>query len=318
MVSGSTTSPVHPHAGLSAIKRGRSLAAVVLLAGSVRPSELQRAAGRPILDLPLTSGRTVGREWVRRVGEFHRGIEREDLPLCITANAAAGSPRSLPTPDAPGDGPVPTVRMDTEEPRGSGGALRDLAMDLDPAARLFVASGHTLPRTTLAEVFATLARFDDDIVIHTDDQARPTGVFLIRCGSLRGLPPRGFVDLKEQALPQLASSFRVRVVQDPSLPPIPIRTLHGYLSAVREAATPATSPASGRPMPAEDWMCTFALSEPGATVDASARLHDSVVLAGATVRSRASVVRSLIGPGGTVAAGGSVFDELLPRGEHRK
>jgi len=309
---------MHWQADDAVIERGRSLAAVVLLAGAVRPSELQRAAGRPILDLPITAERTVGSEWIRRVGNFRSGLGRNDLPLFITANAAAGVPQSVTAPEATHRGPSPIVRMDTEEPRGSGGALRDLAMDLDPAARLFVVSGHGLPRTPLTETFATLSRCDGDIVIHTDGEAHPTGAFLIRCGSLRGLPARGFVDLKEQALPLLASTFRIEVVRDSALPPIAIRTLSGYLSAVREVATPAASTVRDRLSPAEDWMCTFALSEPGASVDPSARLHDSVVLTGASVRSKASVVRSLVGPGGTVAAGESVFDELLPRGEHRK
>jgi hypothetical protein len=70
--------------------------------------------------------------------------------------------------------------------------------------------------------------------------------------------------------------------------------------------------------PVEDWMCTFKLTEDGAAVDSSARLHDSVVLSGGRVGSRSSVVRSLVGPGGVVAAGTEVFDELLPRGEQRK
>lgn len=298
------------------IGRARSLAAVVLLAGAVRPSDLQRAAGRPILDLPITAERTIAREWAVRVQEFRRAIGRDDLPLFITANAAAGAPQSLP-PSAEG-GPAPVVRMDSAEPRGSGGALRDIAMDLDPQARLLVASGHGLPRRRLAEVYAALARSDDDVVIHTDAASQPTGFFLIRCGALRGLPAVGFVDLKEQALPQLASAFRVGVASDAAPATMPIRTLHGYLAAVRELAAPAGAHASDRALPPEDWMCTFALSEAGASVEPSARLHDSVVLAGASVRSRASVVRSLIGPGGVVGPGQSVFDELLPDGEQHR
>ncbi len=328
MNSGSFSShpkPPAPTVDASVIERGRSLAAVVLLAGAVRPSDLQRATGRSILDLPLTADRTIAHEWARREEEFRRAVGRADLPLLITANAAAGAPQSLATSATNGSidgigtdpGPAPIIRMDTDEPRGSGGSLRDLAIGFDPAGRLFVASGHSLPRTSLIDVYSTLSRSDDDVVIHTDAASRPTGFFLIRCGCLQRLPAVGFVDLKEQALPELASDFRVGVVSDAGLPPIPIRTLHGYLAAVGELAAPAASEAE-RAAPAEDWMCTFALAEPGASVDPSARLHDSVVLSGASVRSRANVVRSLIGPGGSVGPGQSVFDELLPGGEQRK
>jgi hypothetical protein len=289
------------------------LAAIVLLAGSIRPSELQRAAGRPLMDLPISPRRSLGQEWSRQVQDFREAIGYGELPLLVTANHASGTPRDIAT--LPGS----TVKLDTEEPRGSGGSLRDIAMDLDPEAFLLVASGHSFPRSPLLPVFASLSQLDDDIVIHTDLDNHPTGIFLIRCGTLVGLPARGFVDLKEQALPQLATRFRIRIARDGGLSPIPIRSLHGYVSALRAAAGEMSGGDNGGvETPVEDWMCTFKLTEDGAAVDSSARLHDSVVLSGGRVGSRSSVVRSLVGPGGVVAAGTEVFDELLPRGEQRK
>jgi hypothetical protein len=290
-------------------ERLESLAAVVLLAGSVRPSELQRAAGRPLMDLPIAANRSLGTEWARVVSEFRDAIGRSTLPLLVTANSASGTPRDIAALTHT------TVRTDTEEPRGSGGSLRDIAAELPRDAFLLVASGHSLPRTSLLPVLVRMSRPDDDIVIHTNAESHPTGIFLIRCEAVAGLPVKGFVDLKEQAFPQLASRYRVRIARDPSPSPIAIRSLHGYISALRVVAA-GPNPMSEATF--EDWMCTFTITEDGASVDPSARLHDSVVLRGGQVNSRASVVRSLVGPEGVVASGDEVFDDLLPRNEVRK
>lgn len=287
----------------------RPLAAVVLLAGAVRLSELRRAAGRPILDLPIARGHTLGAEWLRRMAELRRELSRPDLPLVITANAIAGNPQSI-----AGSAGV-SVRLDSEEPRGSGGALRDLALEHDRNACFLVASGHSLPRASLFVIFEHMSSFNDDIVIHCDADNRPTGMFLIRCGTLVGLPARGFVDLKEQALPNLAAQFKIRVLRDSAAAPVAIRSLASYHAALRAYAA---SQAGVDAVPAEDWMCTFTVTEDGATVDASAKLHDTIVLSGGRVGARANVVRSLVGPGGTVAPGAESFDELLPLGEQNK
>jgi NDP-sugar pyrophosphorylase family protein len=57
---------------------------------------------------------------------------------------------------------------------------------------------------------------------------------------------------------------------------------------------------------AEDWKSAFAIVEPGAMVSSSARIHDSVVLAGGVVESGAVVVRSLVA--GTVRRDRKVVD----------
>ena len=45
---------------------------------------------------------------------------------------------------------------------------------------------------------------------------------------------------------------------------------------------------------AEDWRPSFAIAEAGAEVDQTARVHDSVVLAGGVVEAGAVVVRSVV------------------------
>ena len=299
-----TESPLH-----SLPSPARPLAAVVLLAGAVRSSELRRAAGRPILDLPIARGHTLGAEWLRRMADLRLELNRPDLPLIITANSMAGNPQSV-----AGSAGV-TVRLDSQEPRGSGGALRDLALEYDRNACFLVASGHSLPRSSLSVILERMAACDQDIVILCDTDNRPSGMFLIRCGTLVGLPARGFVDLKEQALPTLASQFKILVLRDHAAAPVAIRSLASYHAALRAYAA---GQAGVDAVPAEDWMCTFTVTEDGATVDPSANLHDAVVLSGGRVGANANVVRSLVGPGGAVSPGAESFDELLPLGEQNK
>jgi hypothetical protein len=282
--------------------RPADLAAVVLLAGAVRQSRLSKAARRSRMDLPLSADSTLGTAWLQRMNEFRDQVGRADLPLLIATNTLAGTVKDLTGWRGT------TVRMDTEEPRGSGGALRDAVLDLDPSAHVLVAPAHARLRAPLESVVRAMASSEGDVVVHVSPSGTPTGFFRIRCGALAGLPSRGFVDLKEQALPQLAARFDVRVVSSDDVP-MPVRSLDGYVRAVRDVAGGAGD-GDG-----EEWRSTFSLVEPGASVAADARLHDSIVLAGGRVESGAVVVRCLVGPGGVVRAGRSEFDELISAGE---
>lgn len=278
------------------------LAAVVLLAGSVRQSEIASVAQRSLLDLPIRSGHTLGHYWTDAVGTFRSGCRRLDLPLLVTANSISLFPASIASDD------TTIVRMDVNEPRGSGGALRDALAGFDPASRVLIAPGHALPRGDLLDVLGLLARANADIVIHADAARMPTGFLLLRCGVLAGVAVNGFADLKEQVLPQLASRFDVRVVRDGHPSPLAIRSLAGYIHALRSvlSVTPGIDDAF-----TEEWRSAFSIAEDGSTVHPTARLHDSVVLKGGRVGAGALVVRCLVGPGGSVAAGEAVFDKLI-------
>lgn len=303
--TGPANPPQHPPAPTPrAAPRALRPAAVVLLAGAVRRSGLARTAGRSRLDLPLRQDLTVGDAWARRFAELRATPGRAGLPVILATNSTAPKSTAAEAWDS--------VRwaMDREEPRGSGGALRDLAETMDPDDRILVVSGHVLARGGWAAILDDPAAASCDLAIETDEGRAPTGTFLVRCGCLADLPARGFIDLKEQAMPQIAARYDVRVLPSADAPPIPILTLDGYLRAVRECH------ADGAP-PVEDWRCSFALAEAGASVHPSARLHDAVVLAGARVEAGAVVVRSVIGPGAVVARGGSAIDELVSGPEGR-
>jgi hypothetical protein len=115
--------------------------------------------------------------------------------------------------------------------------------------------------------------------------------------------------MKEQALPVIASTYDVRVVQCRRPTGLSIRTLSDYIAAMRALYQPIRATATD-PW-AEDWKSTFAIVEPGAAVSPSARIHDSVVLAGATVEAGAVVVRSVVE--GTVRRDRNVVDQCVRR-----
>src|SRR5439155_18723223 len=108
----------------------------------------------------------------------------------------------------------------------------------------------------------------------------------------------GYVDMKEQALPDIATRYDVRVLARRRPSGLPIRTLDDYIQALRyHHRRKAGTKAAVDPL-AEDWKATFALIEPGAQVDPASRVHDSVVLKDAVVEAGAVLVRSVVCPGG--------------------
>lgn len=277
-----------------------SLAAVALMAGSVRQTELGRTSQRALLDLPVAPGRTLGSCWLERVCELRETPGLADLPLLVVANGIAGAPREA------ASWPNTRVRMDSEAARGSGGALRDAVRDLPEDGHVLVVPGHSYPREGLLPILSAMARKGGDVVIHADASSSPSGFFLLRCAALAGVGSNGFSDLKEQVLPQLPRGMEARVVRTEHNLPVAVRSLEGYIRALRAAAGGLAAN-----LPLEEWRSTFSLAEAGSDVGPEARLHDSVVLAGGRVGAGALVVRSLVGPGGIVAPGESVFDRIV-------
>ena len=206
---------------------GGRLSAVVLLAGEVRRTGLSRAAARSRLDLPISAVDSLGSCWHSHVGGLRAALGQPRLPMFIAANTAAPIPR---TRDFWQD---VSVALDREEPRGSGGALRDISVGLDPDSYILVVSAHSYPRTELTTIAGSLLARGSDVVIHADPSGTPSGIFLMRCGALEGVGSKGFVDLKEQAMPQIASQHEVVVLKTADAPPIPIWTLDGYVRAAR-------------------------------------------------------------------------------------
>jgi N-acetylglucosaminyldiphosphoundecaprenol N-acetyl-beta-D-mannosaminyltransferase len=279
--------------------RGR-LRGLVLLGGGVRPTPLATAIGRSVLDLPLGKGKTVLGRWLDEAESVSRLLGIEHLPVRLLMDLSAPQPRSV---------PADRYRMerDQSEYRGTGGLLANIAVDYDDDDMILVGNAAQVLLEPLTALYTSLHKTRGVIAVVGHREGEPSGLMLVTCRALRLIPKTGFVDMKEQALPSIASKYDVRVVQCRRPTGLPIRLLSDYVAALRALHQPIRG-ASTDPW-AEDWKSTFAIVEPGATVSSSARIHDSVVLAGGIVEAGAVVVRSVVA--GTVRKDRKAVDRCV-------
>lgn len=290
---------------------GGRLRALVLLAGSVRPGELGRAIQRSLLDLPLDEGRTVLSMWHEAAESLAEAAGLSSLPVRISVDRTTPPP----TLDGAGERVKMQVDLDPADFRGTGGILHDLCTQHGYGADDLVLVAHAAQILVqpLAVLAAELASAHAAVSLIGHQDGTPGGLFLVKCSALSVAKSVGFLDFKEQLLPRLAATGRqnVRVLLRERATARPIRTLDGYISGLRTFHRLKNGSEGVDPWSIEDWFPSFALSETGSAVDASATIHDSVVLRGGKVERGAVVVRSVIGPGGVVRAGETVTDRVL-------
>jgi N-acetylglucosaminyldiphosphoundecaprenol N-acetyl-beta-D-mannosaminyltransferase len=283
------------------------LRGLVLLGGAVRASELSTATQRPVLDLPLDEHGSILNHWLRHAGEVARWASLEQLPVRIKVNQNAAEPRS-------GDpryfGSF-RVERDLSDFRGTGGVLHDMAGEYEDDDLLLVANAAQVLLDPLTSIADALAKTGGDVAVVAHDDGTPSGMMLLKCKTLRLIPPRGFVDMKEQALPLIASQYDVRVMRRRRPTGLPVRSLGDYIGALRLHHREKTGRAQAGDPLAEDWGPTFSLIESGATVDHSARVHDSVVLSGARVEPGAVLVRSVIASGAFIGRDRTAVDRIV-------
>jgi hypothetical protein len=283
------------------------LRAVVVLAGSMRPTRLRRAAGRFVLELPVDAERTVLDCWHEQVAALSEYFGLERLPVRVMIDHATPPTRRREWP-----GPIEMrIERDPLEFRGTGGLLRDLTADYGDDELVLVANSPQLLLEPLSEIVDALASAEGDVRLLAEPDGTPGGLMLIRCGVLRALPAVGFVDLKEQGLPTIAREHRVRVARRDGPSGAPVRTLGTYLDALRQYHRRLRGLPIEHGALHEDWQPAFSIIERGTHVDPSAIIHDSVILEGALVESSAVLVRSVVSPGGHVPAGESIVDRLV-------
>lgn len=278
--------------------------AVVLLAGSVRETALSRDLPRSPLDLPLRAGVTVLQTWCQQAAELARSLGRADLPVRVLVDRNSRLPESLPRVE----GVRVAAEFDPHELRGTAGVLRDISEGFAPDDVMLIGNAFQLVFEPLTSTVAAMAGAGGDVTLLTGADSEPLGLKLVRRAALDPVKSKGFVDFKEQAIPQIAARFGVRVASLPGARSMTLRTLGGYLAAVRRLHAP---PGSDLDPLAEDWFSTFSLIEPGAEVSPTARVHDSVVLRGARVGANAVLVRSLVCDGATVGPGEVAFDRVV-------
>lgn len=287
-------------------QRVASLRAVVLLGGTVRPTALRKMVGRFVLELPVDGHRNILECWHEQVAAMIEYFGHESLPVRIMIDHATPPPEKT-------HWRQPTelrVERDPLEFRGTGGLLHDLARDYDDDDLLLVASAAQILLEPLPVVADALVSIEGDVRILAQHDGTPSGIMLVRCGCLRSIPNVGFIDLKEQALPAIAKDHKVMLVRRGQVTSLPIRTLSGYLDALREYHRRVRD-LSGRNEPMEDWQPTFRVVEDGAQVSSDAVIHDSVVLSGGVVESEAVLVRSVVCPAGRIGPGWWAVDRLV-------
>jgi hypothetical protein len=286
------------------------LRALVLMGGTVWTGRLSACTRRPVFDLPLEAGCSILDSWRRQAKEL-AGLEGAgSVPVRLMVSRDDPAPSGPPDLIAEGLAPL-RVDRDPFEYRGTGGVLRDLAADYADDDLLLVANAAQVLTQPLGRLAMDLAEAGGDVMVISHLDGTASGLMLVRCSALRAVPATGFVDMKEQALPQIAARHDVTVVARPLPTGLPIRSLDDYIEALRwHHKAQAGRPAAASPF-AEDWEPTFAIVEQGASVDASARLHDAVVLAGGRVEAGACLVHSVVCPGGVLRRGQMTVDDFV-------
>lgn len=283
------------------------LRAVVLLAGTIRPTELSRGIGRSILDLPVSGGKTILGHWGEMGASLGAASALRPLPVRVMVDAMSPLPRSIPETGSL----AMKVERDPRDYRGTAGILRDISAGYADADVLLVGNANQVMLEPLEGIARELMGTGADAAVLAHDGGTPVGMMLVRVRVLREVQVEGYRDFKEQWLPEVAKRHRVMVVRRGEPTGFPVRTLEGYVDALEHVHRPRGEARR------EDWVATFGIVEDGAVVASSARVHDSVVLSGARVGERAVVVRSVVGAGAVVAPGAVVVDEVVAGPEGR-
>jgi hypothetical protein len=191
-----------------------------------------------------------------------------------------------------------SVELDPHEYRGTAGILRDVSIGYDDDDYIVVASAAQILLEPVEKLVCELASSANDISLVAHDDGTPCGLMLIRCGCLGAIPAIGYIDFKEQALPEIAKHYSVHVVRRVRASGLPIRTLENYIDALK--AYRKVLAGNGDHCAEEDGYSLFEIVEDGAVVNHCSRLHDSIVLRGGRVEGESVLFRSLVGPNAVV------------------
>ena len=286
------------------------LGAVVLLAGSVRPSKLRKASGRSGIELPIASNRTVLDAWLDQLSKLAGDHQLERLVVRVMVDRMT----SLQPQARTAEPLVLSIEQDPSEFRGTGGLLHDLANGYEDDEFLLVGHASQLLFVPLAEQADAMVRSGADFSMVCCVDGSPAGLMLIRCGCLREINGIGFVDLNEQAMPQIATDHDVRVVRYDRPTTGSVRTRSGYIQTLCELHRMEAGMIRLDRGLEEDWRPTFGIIEAGSQVAERAIVHDSVVLNGARVEAGAVLVRSVACPGAVIGRGQEAIDTVVDGG----
>lgn len=282
---------------------------VVLLAGGVKPSPLARLLGAPTLDLPILPDRTLLDLWLEAFEGARevRLVHRRDLP-----------PRS---PAHPAKGASFVAQPDKDDFRGPAGITRDVTEDMAPESLVLIAESARFPAVSLRDMLAAHRESGADITLGVNPDRSPGGLLLFRRELIADVAEQGFTDLKEQWLGRLikgGADVRAFDLEAPGA--FLIRSPEAAIEAARwadellQAAQPdqPDRPADAHE-PAKDQAVDRGVRvvQPGATVDPTARVIDSIVMSGARVGPGAIVARSILCPSADIPSGAEVVGRVI-------
>lgn len=284
-------------------------AAVLVLAGGLRPSPLSAECGRSVLDLPLTRSHTVLTYWLARFAE-----------LCSGANPAPAvriiHNQHTPAPTLPSDAPLAeiTTERETKEYRGPAGVAKDACERYPADATILIVEGARCITASLASLLHEHAASGAAVTVGCNLDRSPAGVYAVRRSALDLIPGGGFMDLKEQWLSRvIAAGLPVHVHALSSGLALPMRTLEQFIAAVGHVNGWAESSVH---LDESTGQCDRVRTEhtvlsPNAVVGEGAVLIDSVVMPGATIGRGAIVARSLVCDGAVIPAGAQIVGSVV-------
>ncbi|MBV8781235.1 MAG: WecB/TagA/CpsF family glycosyltransferase, partial [Phycisphaerae bacterium] len=287
-----------------------NIAAFVLLGGTLRPTPFLAAIRRSVLDMPIQDGRRLLAHWQHQAAELAKSENIEQLTMRVLVDHDS----TMPAAAAKYGHCDVSIERDGARFRGTGGLLRDLAEAYDDDEFLLVANGAQLLTQPLAELVRQLRETEADVSFIAHQDGTPSSVMLIRCATLRSISKNGYVDLKEQALPAIASEFSVVHVDHARPTCLSLRSHKDYLAALRwwhfNHAMQSHEQRNADSVNGSVFS-SFCIVEPGASVDPTACLQDCVVLRGARIGPGAVAVRSLFCAGGTLHADETAVDQVV-------
>lgn len=282
---------------------GVSRFSVLFLAGGPNQPSLQRALGFPVAGLPLESDRTLLAAWLdvidRRAGDPPSSMHL----LCSAASDADWFSAELRR--AGRSSAAIDVRLDARAHRGVCGLLADTASDCPLAEWSLVVELNALPPASLDPLFEAAAKPEVAMAVGSSRDERPAGVFLLRNDLLKEVPRLGYLDLKEQFLPQLVA--RGRRIEAAALSETAVRLTdrRNYLRAIRIWQSTRGAAAADPAIAGSSLVCE------GVQMPQDGFVIDSVILPGAAIGRGAVIARSVIGPLMQVPEGSVLVDAVL-------
>ena len=276
---------------------------VLILAGGLNPTPLQQLMGFPVAGLPLGRDRTLLASWLTVIDESLGSARRSTHLLCGTPSDEQWFVAELRRPTTSVLGVE--VRRDARPHRGVCGILADTAVECDLAEWVLVIELNTLPPKCLKPLLRGGGTDGVSMVVGSSRDERPAGAFLLRRDLLADVPRIGYLDLKEQFLPQLVARGHRIEAAELSVTSVRMTDRRNYLRGVRiwQSENTAIETASN--------VAGHSVVAAGVELAPDAFVLDSVILPGASIGPRCVIARSVVGPLIRLPEGAVLVDAVM-------